>query len=115
MLTKASRKKADSAAMIRSQASASAQPIPAAGPLTAATHRLRHLADREDDRVVELAQALAEVGRLALVAGALLAQVGAGRERAPGAGDQHRADRVVGRRPRRALAAARGRAARSRR
>ena len=37
MLTKASRKNDDSAATIRSQASASAQPIPAAGPLTAAT------------------------------------------------------------------------------
>ena len=36
MLTKARRKKADSAATIRSQASASEQPIPAAGPLTAA-------------------------------------------------------------------------------
>ena len=36
MLTNASRKKADSAATIRSQASASEQPIPAAGPLTAA-------------------------------------------------------------------------------
>ncbi len=37
MLTNASRKYADSAAMIRSQASASEQPMPAAGPCTAAT------------------------------------------------------------------------------
>ena len=36
MLTNASPKKADSAAMIRSQASASEQPIPTAAPLTAA-------------------------------------------------------------------------------
>ena len=37
MFTKASPNTADSAAQIRSQASASEQPIPTAGPLTAAT------------------------------------------------------------------------------
>ena len=37
MFTNASPKKADSAASTRSQASASEQPIPTAGPLTAAT------------------------------------------------------------------------------
>ena len=37
MLTKASTKNADSAATTRSHASASEAPIPAAGPLTAAT------------------------------------------------------------------------------
>ncbi len=37
MLTKASRKNEDSAATTRSQTSASEQPIPAAGPLTAAS------------------------------------------------------------------------------
>ena len=36
MFTKASRKYADSAAITRSQARASEQPIPTAGPLTAA-------------------------------------------------------------------------------
>ena len=48
MFTKARRKNDDSAAMIRSQASASAQPIPAAGAVDRREHRLRHLADRED-------------------------------------------------------------------
>ena len=46
MLTKASRKYADSRATIRSQASASEQPIPTAGPLTAASTGLGMLPDR---------------------------------------------------------------------
>ena len=61
MFTKARPKTADSAAQIRSQASASEQPIPTAGPLTAATTGFGQLADALDDRVVALAQHLADV------------------------------------------------------
>ena len=46
MLTKASRKYALSAATIKSQQSASEQPMPTAGPLTERHDRLGHLADR---------------------------------------------------------------------
>ena len=59
-------------------------------------HRLRRAPDLEHDRVVDLAQAAGQVRRAVggLLAGVL--DVGAGRERAARAGDQHRPHVVVG-------------------
>ena len=68
---------------------------PGGGAVDRGEHRLAHLAHGEDRRVVELAEPHAEIGRTVGV-GAMLAQVGAGGERPPGAGDHHRANGVVG-------------------
>src|SRR3954451_5995307 len=72
---------------------------PRGRPVHRGEDRLRHLADELDDRVVALAQEAPDVGvpvGRALVVGARdVAQVGAGRERAPGAGEPHGAHGVV--------------------
>ena len=74
---------------------------PGGGPVDGRDDRLRHVADRVDDRVVALAQALREVEVPVVVhrvGGALagLGQVGAGGERPARAGEEHCAHRLVG-------------------
>ena len=72
-----------------SQAIASEAPAPAATPLIAADDRLRQRAHRADDRVVALADLDAERRGVGLEP---LAQVLAGAERTPGAGEDHGAN-----------------------
>ena len=66
------------------------------GTVDRGDHRLRHLADTGDDRVVALLQPGTQVGQPVRSLLARLREVGAGRERAAGAGDQDGADRLVG-------------------
>ena len=76
--------------------------MPTAGPLTAASTGLGMVRIVGDDRVVALGQDPAHVGMAlgrALLAAGQVAQVGAGREGAPGARDDHGAHAVVLRRP----------------
>ncbi len=90
MLTKASWKNADSAATIRSQASARESPIPAAGPLTAAMTGLGMCRMPVMIGWYRCGQPLVHVH---LAAGrARLLQVGAAGEGPPGAGDLHGPD-----------------------
>ena len=85
-------------------------------PVHGGHHRLLEAPHAGDDRVVELVQLLADV-RHAVVRVRVEArlEVGARREPAAGAGDQHRADATRRRRRPRSPASARGRTRRSRR
>src|SRR4051812_47408854 len=96
MFTNARPKKADSAASTRSQARASEQPMPTAGPFTR-DDRLRQAADARDRRVVDVVELLLDVRVAVLGMGVETGlQVCAAAEATPGARDHDRAHAGVG-------------------